>query len=51
MAGELARHWLQAPLNPNGRPNCDVIQPWRNAMDMTRRSSDTWIIDFGMERH
>ncbi len=45
--GELARQWLKEPLNPNGRPNSDVLKPWRNAMDMTRRSSDKWIIDFG----
>ncbi len=45
--GELARQWLRLPLNPNGRPNSDVLKPWRNAMDITRRSSDKWIIDFG----
>jgi hypothetical protein len=26
--GDLAREWLQLPLNPNGRPNSDVIRPW-----------------------
>jgi type II restriction/modification system DNA methylase subunit YeeA len=45
--GELARQWLKMPLNPNGRPNSDVLKPWRNAMDITRRSADKWIIDFG----
>ncbi|WP_203196183.1 class I SAM-dependent DNA methyltransferase [Xanthobacter dioxanivorans] len=45
--GELARAWLQMPLNPNGRPNSDVLRPWRNGMDVTRRSRDMWIIDFG----
>ena len=47
--GELAREWLQLPLNPNGRPNSDVLRPWRNGMDVTRRSADKWIIDFGWE--
>ncbi|UFX46437.1 MULTISPECIES: class I SAM-dependent DNA methyltransferase [Bradyrhizobium] len=47
--GELARKWLKLPLNPNGRPNSDVLRPWRNGMDMTRRSRDMWIIDFGWE--
>jgi type II restriction/modification system DNA methylase subunit YeeA len=47
VSGEQAREWLKAPLNPNGRPNSDVLKPWRNGMDMTRRSSDKWIIDFG----
>jgi len=45
--GELARQWLALPLNPNGRPNSDVLRPWRNAMDVTRRPADKWIIDFG----
>jgi type II restriction/modification system DNA methylase subunit YeeA len=46
--GELARQWLHAPLNPNGRPNSDVLRPWANGMDIVRRPSDTWIIDFGV---
>lgn len=47
--GDLARAWLKLPLNPNGRPNSDVLRPWRNGMDVTRRSRDMWIIDFGWE--
>ncbi|WP_201456145.1 class I SAM-dependent DNA methyltransferase [Bradyrhizobium macuxiense] len=47
--GDLARKWLRLPVNPNGRPNSDVLRPWRNGMDMTRRSRDMWIIDFGWE--
>lgn len=47
--GELARMWLAAPLNPNSRPNADVLRPWRNGQDITRRPSDTWIIDFGLD--
>jgi type II restriction/modification system DNA methylase subunit YeeA len=47
--GELARKWLQSPFNPNGRPNSDVLRPWRNGMDITRRPRDKWIIDFGWE--
>ncbi|WP_211100387.1 class I SAM-dependent DNA methyltransferase [Azospirillum sp. TSO35-2] len=45
--GETARAWLTSPLNPNGRPNADVLRPWLNAMDVVRRPSDTWVIDFG----
>ena len=45
--GELARAWLRAPLNPNGRPNSDVLRPWINGLDVTRRPRDMWIIDFG----
>ena len=47
--GELARKWLALPQNANGRPNSDVLRPWMNGMDITRRSSDTWIVDFGSE--
>lgn len=44
--GELAREWLRLPLNPNGRPNADVLRSWVNGMDVTRRPRDKWIIDF-----
>ncbi len=47
VAGSLAREWLLLPRNPNGKPNSDVLRPWVNGMDVTRRSSDKWIIDFG----
>jgi type II restriction/modification system DNA methylase subunit YeeA len=44
--GEIARGWLTLPKNPNGRPNSDVVRPWLNGQDMTRRPSDRWIVDF-----
>lgn len=49
--GRLARQWLAQP-NPNGRPNSDVVRPWFNGLDITRRNRDMWIVDFGadMER-
>ncbi|HYV19373.1 MAG TPA: DNA methyltransferase [Verrucomicrobiae bacterium] len=47
--GELARGWLALPLNPNGRPNSDVVRPWMNAMDLTRRPRGMYIIDFGVD--
>jgi type II restriction/modification system DNA methylase subunit YeeA len=47
--GELARAWLQLPTNPNGRRNAEVLRPWRNGQDITRRSVDKWVIDFGWE--
>ena len=46
--GATAREWLKLP-NPNGRPNAEVVRPWANGMDMTRRGSDTWIIDYGVD--
>ena len=47
--GELARVWLQLPTNPNCRRNTAVLRPWRNGQDITRRSADKWVIDFGWE--
>lgn len=46
---ETARKMLAAPLNPNGRPNSDVIRPWVNALDITRRPRGMYIIDFGVD--
>ena len=45
--GRIAREWLCEPLNANGRPNSDVLKPWVNGLDLTRRRRDMWIIDFG----
>ena len=45
--GDLARRWLRLPANPNGRSNSDVLKPWINGMDVTRRPAGKWIIDFG----
>ena len=45
--GDLAREWLCLPANPNGRTNADVLRPWMNGMDLTRRSAGKWIVDFG----
>ena len=47
VAENLTRLWLQLPANPNGRPNADVLRPWMNGMDVTRRPADKWIVDFG----
>ena len=47
ISGHLAREWLRLPTNPNGRTNADVLKPWINGMDVTRRSAGKWVIDFG----
>jgi type II restriction/modification system DNA methylase subunit YeeA len=41
-----AAEFLNAARNPNGRPNSDVIRPWVNGLDLTRRPRGMWIIDF-----
>ncbi|PZR96554.1 MAG: class I SAM-dependent DNA methyltransferase [Stutzerimonas stutzeri] len=46
IAGEIARSWLSAPVNPNGRANAVVLQPSMNGRDITSRRSDRWIIHF-----
>ena len=40
-----ARRFLAQP-NPDGRPNSDVVRPWINGSDITRRSRGMWIVDF-----
>jgi hypothetical protein len=44
--GSLARQWLTLP-NPHGLPNSLVLRPLCNAMDLTRRWGDRWVVDFG----
>jgi hypothetical protein len=44
--GSLARDWLRQP-NPSSQGNAAVLRPSWNGMDVTRRTRDTWIIDFG----
>jgi hypothetical protein len=43
--GDVARAWLALP-NPHNQPNSNVVRPWANGLDITRRASDTWVIDF-----
>ena len=43
-----AREMLSQP-NHHGRPNTDVIFPWVNGMDVTRRTRDMFIVDFGLD--
>lgn len=44
--GELAQEMLASP-NPHGRFNSEVVRPWANGLDITRRPRGMWIIDFG----
>lgn len=44
----LALEMLASP-NPDGRDNADVLHPWVNGSDVTRRSRQMWIIDFGVD--
>ena len=49
VAGDLARAWLALPANPNGRRNAEVLAPYRNGIDITRRGRDMWVLDFGWD--
>jgi type II restriction/modification system DNA methylase subunit YeeA len=44
---EVARRML-AQANPDGRRNEEVVRPWVNGLDVTRRPRGRWIIDFGV---
>jgi hypothetical protein len=41
----LARQFLAKP-NAHGKPNSDVVRPWVNGLDITRRPRRMWIVDF-----
>ena len=49
LSGDQAREWLRLPANPNGRTNADVLKPWVNGMDLTRRPAGKWVVDFGFD--
>jgi len=49
ISGDIAREMLRTGPNPNGRPNSDVVVPWVNGLDITRRRRDMFIIDFGVD--
>ncbi|MBU0719528.1 MAG: transposase [Planctomycetes bacterium] len=43
-----ARELLSEP-NPDTRANTEVVRPWINGSDITKRRRALWIIDFGCE--
>lgn len=45
----LAHKMLTDDRNLNDRHNSDVVRPWKNSLDVLRRSRDMWIIDFPPE--
>jgi type II restriction/modification system DNA methylase subunit YeeA len=44
---EQAEMMLAAPLNPNGRPNSDVVKRRLTGRDIVQRNQSGWLIDFG----
>jgi type II restriction/modification system DNA methylase subunit YeeA len=47
LEGDVARAMLLVP-NVHHKSNADVVRPWANGLQVTRRPSDAWIIDFGI---
>jgi hypothetical protein len=45
IAERLALGFMEQP-NPDGSPNSDVLTPWANGLDITKRNRNNWIIDF-----
>ncbi|MHB8398673.1 MAG: class I SAM-dependent DNA methyltransferase [Candidatus Limnocylindrales bacterium] len=48
ISAEVAARMLASP-NPDGRSNREVVRPWVNGLDITRRPRELWIIDFGVD--
>ena len=48
VSSEIAHQWLGAP-NPSGKPNSDVLRPYFNGNDLTKRARLAWTIDFGVD--
>ena len=42
VGGDQAREWLRLPANPNAQTNADVLKPWVNGIDITRRPAGKW---------
>jgi type II restriction/modification system DNA methylase subunit YeeA len=47
ISGEQAKKMLAAPLNPNGKPNSDVVKRRLIGRDIVQRNQQGWLIDFG----
>lgn len=48
IGGAEARALLAAPVNPNGRPNSDVLKRLYDIGDALGRDSDRWVVDYGV---
>lgn len=42
-----AKEMLAAPVNPNGRPNSDVVKRRLIGRDVVQRNQNGWLVDFG----
>ncbi len=47
LTNDQAKKFLSDTNNPHTKLNSDVIRPWMNAIDVTQRNRNMWIIFFG----
>jgi type II restriction/modification system DNA methylase subunit YeeA len=50
ISGDIARSWLQLPVNPNGRGNSDVLRRIVSGGEIAKGPVDRWVVDFGTSR-
>jgi hypothetical protein len=48
ITADQAETLINAPSNPNGKTNSDVVRPRPGGQDITGRTSHSWVIDFGV---
>lgn len=48
LTGQQAAEMLKLK-NPHGKPNSDVVRPWANGMEVSRRPLGLYIVDFGTD--
>lgn len=46
---ETALKWRSMPRNPNGLSNSEVVRPFLNGSDISKRRRNVWIVDFGID--
>jgi type II restriction/modification system DNA methylase subunit YeeA len=49
ISSKIALEWLNEP-NASGKPNSDVLRPYFNGNDLTKRAREAWTVDFGVDK-
>jgi type II restriction/modification system DNA methylase subunit YeeA len=48
ISSQIALDWLHDP-NASGKPNSDILRPYFNGNDLTKRAREAWTVDFGVD--
>ena len=48
ISSQIALDWLLDP-NASGKPNSDILRPYFNGNDLTKRAREAWTVDFGVD--